>query len=162
MTRKHPALFKSRKHNHARCITSAMKAADAVCAERGARLTPLRKQVLEMIWARHEPMLAYDLLEQLRDENRRAAPPTVYRALDFLLEHGLIHRIESLNAYVGCCDPIEQHAGQFLICGRCNAVVEMEDDEISRLMNERAQQAGFRVQRQTVELQGLCSQCDSV
>jgi len=160
MSKKSPALFKSQKHNHARCIASALDAAEVVCADRGARLTALRKQVLEMIWARHEPMLAYDLLEQLRSENRRAAPPTVYRALDFLLEQGLIHRIESLNAYVGCSDPVEQHAGQFLICGQCKAVVEMEDEEINRLMNERARQAGFRVQRQTVELQGLCSRCD--
>ncbi len=155
------SLFKTQKHNHARCVASALAAADAVCTRRGARLTPLRKQVLEMIWARHQPMLAYDLLEQLRSENRRAAPPTVYRALDFLLEHGLIHRIESLNAYIGCSDPVKNHAGQFLICDRCKSVVELGDTEINQLMTKKAKQAGFRVQHQTIELQGVCTHCDS-
>lgn len=151
--------FKARNHNHARCMSSALKAAEGICAQHSARFTPIRRRVFEMIWAQHQPTLAYDLLDKLRAQRHNAAPPTVYRALDFLLEHGLIHRIESLNAYVGCGDPSAHHKGQFLICTMCNAVAELDDDEIGKLVNRKARQAGFHVQEQTIEVSGLCPDC---
>jgi len=137
----------------------ALAAASALCAQRGARLTPLRRRVLEMVWARHEPVLAYDLLDRLRREKQRAAPPTIYRALEFLLAHGLIHRIESLNAYIGCVDPTVEHASQFLICQQCRTVAELDDPDIGRVVRARAHRAGFHVLQSTVEVAGLCPVC---
>jgi hypothetical protein len=90
-------MFEPKSHDHAHCIEDAIDRAELVCGARGARLTDIRRHVLELIWKRHEPVGAYDLLDELRATHRRAAPPTVYRALDFLMENGLVHRIESLE-----------------------------------------------------------------
>ena len=93
-------------HDHSRCVAEALAEAEALCAKQGTRLTTLRKRVLELVWASHKPLGAYDILGVLSEEDgRRAAPPTVYRALDFLLENGLVHRIASLNAFIGCVHP---------------------------------------------------------
>lgn len=151
--------FRDHAHDHASCVDDALAQAELNCARRGVRLTRIRRRVLELIWRRHEPVKAYDLLDQLRDEHRSAAPPTVYRALDFLLAEGLIHRIESLNAYVGCGDPSHPHRGQFLICQRCNAVAELNDSDISNLLGGKARQMGFRVNWQTIEINGICPSC---
>ena len=97
--------FDSDGHDHRRCVADALDKAEALCSDRGARLTKLRCRVLELVWNSHAPIGAYDVLRRLSQEHQSAAPPTVYRALDFLLEQGLIHRIESLNAYIGCPVP---------------------------------------------------------
>ncbi|MFC1664538.1 Fur family transcriptional regulator [Pseudomonadota bacterium] len=153
--------FQSPKHNHARCMQGAINTAADLCTQRGVRLTPLRQRVLELIWRGHEPVLAYDLLEQLRSEHRAAAPPTVYRALDFLLEQGLIHRIQSLKAFVACGDPtLSPHSSQFLICTQCNAIAELADREIGRLVARKATASGFTVHNQTIEIRGLCPRCE--
>ena len=152
--------FKSKSHDHRHCVAAALAAAEELCADRGLRLTALRRRVLELIWGRHRPARAYDLLDQLRGERRRAAPPTVYRALEFLLAHGLVHRIETLNAYVGCGEPGSRHAGQFLICRDCHAVAELDDPEIAHIVADKADRLGFRVQRQTIEVIGICPDCD--
>ena len=146
-------------HDHDRCIADALEMAEAVCARRGARLTPLRRRVLELVWNSHRPAGAYAILDQLREGDRGAAPPTVYRALDFLMEQGLIHRIESLNAFVGCDHPEDRHVSQFLICTRCNGAVEIEDRGIANAVKKSAAEAGFTVNRFTVELQGTCPAC---
>ena len=146
-------------HDHARCTDEALATAEALCAEKGLRLTELRRRVLELVWSKHEPARAYDLLEELRSERRRAAPPTVYRALEFLIENGLVHRIESLNAYVGCAGPRNPHVGQFLICRKCSAVAELDGGEIARMVSRKARDLGFKVERQTIEVAGLCPQC---
>lgn len=151
--------FHETAHDHGHCIDEALQAAETICTETGSRLTPLRRRVLEMVWQSHEPVGAYDLLDRLREERHRAAPPTVYRALDFLLAHGLIHRIESLNAYVGCGEPRTDHGGQFLICGHCGSVAELDDHDILDMIQAKARRQGFRVQRQTVEVLGLCPNC---
>ena len=103
-------------------------AAEKLCAAKGLRFTPLRRRVLELVWSGHKPVGAYALLDQLRDEDLGSAPPTVYRALDFLIEHGLIHRIERMNAFIGCSHPGEAHRGFFLICGECGNAEELESD----------------------------------
>jgi Fur family zinc uptake transcriptional regulator len=151
--------FPKEGHDHDRCVDDALAAAEQRCARRAAALTPLRRRVLELVWQSHGPVRAYDLLDRLRAERRGAAPPTVYRALDFLLGQGLIHRIESLNAYVGCSDPDRKHGGQFLICGRCGTVAELDDDDIARAVAGRARALGFAVERQTIEVMGLCPRC---
>ena len=151
--------FQSGRHNHRHCVSDALQAAEEVCKARGLRLTPLRRRVLEMIWGSHAPARAYDLLDKLRTERRGAAPPTVYRALDFLCECGLAHRIKSLNAYVGCGDPRFDHAGQFLICRGCEAVAELDAPEISDAITDKAREAGFEAAAQTIEITGLCPDC---
>jgi len=146
-------------HDHTRCIADAMGMAEAVCAKHGARLTPIRRRVLELVWNSHRPVGAYAILDHLREGDKGAAPPTVYRALDFLMEQGLIHRIESLNAFVGCDHPEDRHVSQFLICTRCNGAVEIQDRGIANAVKKSAAEAGFTVNRFTVELQGTCPDC---
>lgn len=151
--------FEARNHDHTRCIRSALDQAGVVCRARGLRLTPRRRRVLELIWQEHAPVKAYDILQQLQRERANAAPPTVYRALTFLLEAGFVHRIESLNAYVGCGDPSQPHGGQFLICRNCGAVAEINDPAITRLLGREAGKLGFVADRQMVEINGLCPSC---
>jgi len=153
------ARFADEGHDHRRCVADAVQTADGLCAGRGVRLTKLRRRVLELVWTSHAPIGAYDVLRRLSREHDGAAPPTVYRALDFLLEQGLIHRIESLNAFVGCADPAESHASQFLICQDCGAAAELQDPAINRALARSAGSLGFVVKDKTVELRGLCAQC---
>ena len=149
-----------RPHDHSHCVRDALAEAEALCARDGLRLTALRKRVLELVWASHKPLGAYDILGVLTEEDgRRAAPPTVYRALEFLLENGLVHRIASLNAFVGCNHPGEAHQGQFLICRACHAATELEQPAISRAIIDGAAGVGFVVEGQTVEVVGLCAGC---
>jgi Fur family zinc uptake transcriptional regulator len=94
--------FVGPNHKHAYCLKSALVKVELRCNQRGLRLTAIRRRVLELVWKNHEPVKAYDILEILKTEKKGAAPPTVYRALDFLLQEGFVHKIESLNAYIGC------------------------------------------------------------
>lgn len=150
----------SRPHDHSRCVSHALAEAESICTRQGLRLTALRKRVLELVWQSHKPLGAYDILGVLSEEDgRRAAPPTVYRALDFLLENGLVHRIASLNAFVGCNQPEHAHQGQFLICRSCHAAIELEQAAISQAIVASAQAVGFSVEGQTVEVVGLCAGC---
>lgn len=153
--------FAGEGHDHGLCMAKALDEAERLCARRGARLTKLRKRVLALIWTSHSPVGAYDLLAHLGREHGRAAPPTVYRALEFLLEHGLVHRIESLNAFVGCPQPGQSHFGQFLICRDCGAAAEMQDRTIDRAISAQAAACGFAVEAKTVEVRGLCPACQS-
>lgn len=131
----------------------------SVCRERGLRLTHLREQVLRLIADAERPVKAYALLEQMRDERGPVAPPTVYRALDFLLEHGFIHKLESINAFVGCHQPRQQHSVPFLICKRCLATVELEEEAVTQLLMQQARALGFEPHAQTLEVHGLCADC---
>ena len=147
-------------HDHTHCVSHALAEADTLCARAGVRLTELRKRVLELVWQSHKPLGAYDILAVLSEQDgRRAAPPTVYRALDFLLENGLVHRIASLNAFVGCSHPEHAHQGQFLICRSCHAAIELEQPAISQAIVDGAAGVGFSVESQTVEVVGLCAGC---
>ena len=135
-----------------------------LCLRRGVRLTPLRRQVLGMILGSPVPVGAYHLLDQLRATRAGAAPPTVYRALDFLMEQHLIHRIERLAAFVGCNHPdadghAHAHTAQFLICKRCGRVAELEDGELEQALGRAAQRTGFAVSGATVEAEGTCATC---
>ena len=152
-------MFVARSHDHVSCVETALGRADRVCLARSVRLTLLRRQVLALIWRRHEPVGAYDLLDELKATHPRAAPPTVYRALEFLIKQGLVHKIESLNAYIGCTRPEVLHSGQFLICTGCASIGELDDPEIARAVSCRAAALGFVVERQTIEVHGLCADC---
>ena len=147
-------------HDHSHCVHDALSTAEQLCAESGARLTPLRRRVLELVWDSHRPLGAYELLNQLTAEGHKPAPPTVYRALDFLLEQKLIHRIASRNAFVGCSHPGAAHAGYFLLCEACGNAEEIADAaRLVNAVNKAASTAGFDIHSQTLELTGLCRHC---
>ena len=152
----------NRPHDHSHCVHSALAEADALCTRQGLRLTALRRRVLELVWQSHKPLGAYDILAVLSEQDgRRAAPPTVYRALDFLLDNGLVHRIASLNAFIGCIHPEHPHQGQFLICRSCHTAIELEQPSIAEAIEAAARNVGFAVEGQTVEVVGLCTPCRS-
>ena len=151
--------FATAAHDHGRCIKTALAKAEQACVTSGKRLTPLRRRVLELVWGSHEPVKAYELLALLGQEREQAAPPTVYRALDFLQDAGLVHRIASLNAFVGCGEPREGHVSQFLICTACGTVAELADPALSRRIADCAERLGFRVARETMEIEGTCRNC---
>jgi len=148
-----------REHDHGACVTDELEAAAALCARRGERFTPLRRRVLELVWSSHQPIGAYAILDKLREEGRAAAPPTVYRALDFLLAHFIVHRIASMNAYVGCEHPGEAHAVQFLICRACGMAAEIHDPAMSEAIARSATRVGFTIEHRVIELAGLCAKC---
>jgi len=145
-------------HDHQSCMATAIAKAEQVCESRNQRFTKLRKRIFELIWQQHKPIRAYDILGQLQQDGR-AAPPTVYRALDFLLELGLIHRIESMNAFVGCNNPEQKHEGQFFICNNCGAFVELDSTSINSAISHSAEHSGFEIQQRTIEITGLCPEC---
>lgn len=151
--------FIDHNHDHNACRGEAVERAELICTQRGVRLTDIRKRVLELVWRGHKPLGAYEILELLQKERSGAAPPTVYRALDFLLEHGLIHRIESLNAFVGCTDPETPHRAQFLICEKCGTTAELNDPRIDAAISDQANAVGFSVLRRTIEVEGTCPHC---
>jgi Fur family zinc uptake transcriptional regulator len=140
-------------------LHTLLEHADAQCLARGVRFTPIRRRVLELIAANGGGLKAYDLLDQLSAEHAAARPPTIYRALEFLIQQGLVHRIESQSAYVACACPEHAHGFQLLICRACGQVKEIHFDEISEQLATRAGHQGFRVERQTIELIGLCALC---
>ena len=144
--------------------TRLLDRAAAICERRGARLTTLRRQVLGLVLDSAKPAGAYDLLDRLRPQHKGAAPQTVYRALDFLLEQGLIHKVERLAAFVGCVhggeeDPAHPHAVQFLICRRCGGVAELSDPAIGQALRRAAGDTGFTLLGSTVEAEGVCAVC---
>ncbi len=148
-------------HDHSACVRRALDHAEAHCRTQGLRLTDTRRRVLEIICQRHEPAKAYDILERLGNDGRRAAPPTVYRALDFLLDACLVHRIDSLNAYVACAHPAARHSAQLLVCSHCEQVAEIEDPKIQAVLVQGASKLGFQIDHQTVEIHGCCPRCQS-
>ncbi|MFZ5722141.1 MAG: Fur family transcriptional regulator [Pseudomonadota bacterium] len=147
------------RHDHRHCQRDALAAAETACNRSGARLTPIRRRVLELIWSSHEPLGAYVLLDRLAGDGRRPAPPTVYRALDFLVQQGLVHRIDSLNAFVGCPHPGESHRTLFLICRRCHRAQELPATTIARTVATEAGELGFEPEKMTLEVVGLCRHC---
>ncbi len=149
--------------DHAHDRRSMMSRVELACAERGLRFTDLRKRVFELIVDSDKPVKAYDLLEHVRRHGTGpAAPPTVYRALDFLMAHGFIHKLETLNAFVPCPHPDAGHeAGQFLVCERCQSVLELDSDALGERIVQQARAQGFEVRRHVVEVYGVCAACRS-
>ncbi len=162
---KHPTLSPApgarplRAHDHTHCVADALAAAEARCGESGAQLTPIRRRVLELVWSSHAPIGAYDILARLGQETGKVQPPTVYRALEFLKAQGLIHRIESRNAFIGCAQPEAAHEGQFLLCRSCGDAAELLADKTLAALDRQATALGYTVEHRTVELEGLCPRC---
>lgn len=152
-------VFNAGGHDHAACISDALTRAETLCAQQGLRLTAIRRRVLELIWDNHRPAKAYDLLHRIGQERGGAAPPTVYRALDFLLEAGLIHKIESLNAFIGCDDGHGASHPKFLICRTCERVAEIPSPDVDTALAREARRAGFVIDHETIEIGGICQAC---
>ncbi len=146
-------------HDHAGCSAEALAGAEALAAAKGLRLTPVRRRVLEILLEAHRAMGAYDVLQRLAAEGFGNQPPVVYRALEFLVDQGLAHRIQRLNAFTACMDPGHDHAPAFLICRDCSAVAEAPAASVREALEMAAAAVGFTVERSTVEALGLCPAC---
>ena len=146
-------------HDHRDCRRRALDEAERQVAVRGLRLTDIRRRVLDILLESHAALGAYDVLARLNAEGRNAQPPIAYRALDFLVENGFAHRIESLNAFVACSCPEDAHRPAFLICRGCRKVAETPAVPMRRALAAEADALGFRIEGVTVEAQGLCPGC---
>ncbi|SDC17592.1 transcriptional repressor [Acinetobacter boissieri] len=147
-------------HDHADLNTRLLEA-ESLCSSHHARLTPLRKEVLSLILQAQGPIGAYDILAQIKNtSDKPAAPPTVYRSLDFLLDMGLIHRLSSINAFIPCCHPREGHQAAFLICSNCKAVKEASADSALNQLYTLADSDQFKIHHTTIEISGTCNQCN--
>ena len=147
------------RHDHAGCAAGTLARAEAVAAAQGLRLTPVRRRTLEILLEAHRALGAYEVLERLGAEGFGRQPPVVYRALDFLVDAGLAHRVQRLNAFAACMHPGEAHQPAFLICRSCNAVAEAPAARVRVALEAAAAPAGFTVERATVEALGLCGAC---
>ena len=145
-------------HDHSHCIKGSMDAAKSYCAENSLKFTPVRQRVFEILIQEHKAMGAYDILAILAAEGLGSQPPVVYRALDFLVKHKFVHRIERLNAYIACGEPGSGHAPAFMICRSCTTVAEMDAKKVSGL-SEVAGEMGFAIEAMNVEAEGLCPSC---
>ncbi len=146
-------------HAHKDCVSEALLNAEAVCRDREARFTKLRRKVLRLIWASHRPAKAYDILKKLGVGTAGAKPPTVYRALDFLLVNGLAHRLNSLNAYVGCSHPLQHDECYFLFCSTCGEIEECCSGELKRAIRKATGRNQFEPRHTTLEIEGKCREC---
>lgn len=146
-------------HDHRRCIQSALTGAEARVRDNGVRLTPVRRRTLEILLERHGAMGAYEVLDRLAAEGFGHQPPVAYRALEFLVENGLVHRIRRLNGFAACTHPGGDHHAAFLICRACNALAEIADAPMQRALEQGAAHAGFTVERASIEALGLCAGC---
>ena len=140
-------------------VTRVLEQAETLCHERGVRLTAQRKSVLRLLCLSDKALGAYELLDQMRGVIKNPTPAVVYRALDFLLEQGLVHKLETQHAYISCTHPEHPHSSQFLICDDCGDVTEIEDFSMSKRLKEMSKSKGFRAKRPVVELLGTCEQC---
>ncbi|MDP1670022.1 Fur family transcriptional regulator [Phaeovulum sp.] len=146
-------------HDHARCSHNLLARAEAIAAAQGARFTPVRRRVLEILLEAHRAVGAYEVLERLAAEGFGKQPPVAYRALEFLVEHGLAHRVRRLNAFAACTHPGESHAPVFLICRICGAVAEVPAPALRAALDAAAAPLGFVAERCTIEALGLCPAC---
>ncbi len=147
------------RHEHAHCADDVLARAEALTQEKGVRLTPVRKRTLEILLEAHRALGAYDVLQRLAAEGFGNQPPVAYRALDFLVEQGLAHRIRRLNAFTACMHPGEAHAPAFLICRTCDAVAEAPAAPVRAALDEAAATLGFVIERSNIEALGLCPGC---
>ncbi|MDX1483953.1 MAG: Fur family transcriptional regulator [Alphaproteobacteria bacterium] len=153
-----PAAFE-RGHDHQRCVRQALDAATLHCRREGVRLTPLRRKVLLAVWDSHIPLGAYQICDALAAHGDRVLPPTVYRALEFLERNGLVHRIPSANAFIGCNQPGAHHHGRYLICRDCGLVAELPAGDLVDTVRRDAGHFDFAVERVRLEALGRCPDC---
>jgi Fur family zinc uptake transcriptional regulator len=140
---------------------AALTLAEEYCRERGEKLTPIRRKVLELLLNSGRATKAYSLLDEMRQIHPGSAPPTVYRALDFLLSAGLVHRIESINAFTVCHDLTQCQHGILVVCQQCGSVTELHQPKLRQALVAQIQDAGYRLASDEIELKGLCAACQA-
>ena len=144
----------------ARLAAKWRKLAEERCADKGERLTPARLAVYAEMLACGRPLSAYELIALLEQrQERKIAPLTVYRHLDFLMRTGLVHRLESAQTYFPCDHPDHAHKSQFLLCSSCGHVDEVESSGLETLLSQIADERGFRPENAVVEIKGVCGTC---
>lgn len=150
-----------RAHDHEICIAAAHARAEKLFIARGLKLTPLRRRVFEEIARSHDAVGAYDVLDRLaRKSGERIAPISVYRALDALLEAGVVHRLESRNAFFACHAPHAPAARHIaLLCETCGAVSEIDGGTVHAAIDDALSGAGFKARQAVVEIAGRCAPC---
>jgi Fur family zinc uptake transcriptional regulator len=154
------SVFPAPDHDHGRCSADALAHAETVCRARSQKLTSIRRQVLEALLSSHKPLGAYELIERAGETGTRPAPITIYRALDFLRENGLVHRIESRNAFIACSHNHDVDAMVvFLICENCGAVGEAPAKAVADSLKAAARAAGFSPKSPVIEIGGVCAHC---
>ena len=146
-------------HDHHHCIAESLAAAEALATSRGLRLTPVRRRTLEILLEEHRAMGAYEVLDRLAGEGFGRQPPVVYRALEFLVEHGMAHRVQRLNAFAACAPPGHSHQPAFLICDGCNSIAEAPAEQVLRALSSVAGQSGFTISAVSLEAVGRCAAC---
>lgn len=161
MTSTHTLPNRASNHDHAVCIDQAMQQAEELCQQKQIRLTELRKQVLSLVWQTHKPIGAYAIMEllQVASSRRQVAPPTVYRTLDFLVEHGFVHKVHTLNAFIGCSNPQSEQCNALLICTVCGYTEEVPNNTIQQAIRVSASKQKFSVEEQILEIAGCCLHC---
>lgn len=147
-------------HDHSHCTGTGLARAEALMADRKVRLTPVRRRTLEILLEEHRALGAYDVLQQLAADGFGNQPPVAYRALEFLVEQGLAHRVQRLNAFTACMHPGEAHAPAFLICRACNSVAETSAAPVRAALEAAALEVGFTIERSNIEALGLCPSCE--
>ncbi|KIZ33844.1 MULTISPECIES: transcriptional repressor [Rhodopseudomonas] len=154
--------FPAPDHDHDRCTADAIAHAEQVCAGRARNFTPIRRHVLRALLSSHRPLGAYEVIDELARHMPRPAPITVYRALDFLMQNGLVHRIESRNAFLACAhDHADASAVAFLICDSCGSVGELPATPVAKALNDAARLTGFTPKLSVVEITGICAHCQA-
>lgn len=147
------------KHDHEKCSGAALRRAEGIAEARNVRLTPVRRRTLEILLEEHRALGAYEVLERLALEGFGKQPPVAYRALEFLVENGLAHRIRRLNAFVACSHAGEEHNPAFLICDGCGTVAEASGQATRHALESAAKEMGFAVERTSIEAVGVCPDC---
>jgi Fur family zinc uptake transcriptional regulator len=148
-------------HAHGDSQEAALTLAEDYCRERGEKLTPIRRKVLELLLNSGRATKAYSLLDEMRQIHPGSAPPTVYRALDFLLSAGLVHRIESINAFTVCHDLTQCQHGILVVCQQCGSVTELHQPKLRQALVAQIEDAGYRLASDEIELKGLCAACQA-
>lgn len=159
--RHEPDLVGFERHDHARCVSSAIADAEARCAAEGLRFTPVRRKAFEILLQEHRALGAYEILDRLRKAGFGSQPPVAYRALEFLVSHGFAHKVERLNAFVACAHPGASHSPAFMICRVCDTVAEAQSQPARGALGAAARAAGFQIERTVVEAEGVCPACSA-
>jgi Fur family transcriptional regulator, zinc uptake regulator len=151
--------FPSPHHNHEKCTADLISRAERTCVGRGSKLTGQRRDVLACVGQSHAAVGAYDIIERMAEKGPRPAPITIYRALDFLMAHGLIHKVESRNAFVACSHAHDGEPAALMVCTGCGTVAEREVPEAFAAMARAATDSGFRAEHTVIEMSGQCCLC---
>lgn len=156
-----PASSDTSASRSAHRVDDALAVAETLCARRGRRFTPIRRKVLELLLRHQRSLKAYELLDEIRAIHPNATPPTVYRALDFLLEEGLVHRVDTLNTFIACGDADGAPHNLLVVCTGCGAVAEIHDDVVRKRLADRIDKAGFKLAGGEMEVKAVCKDCQA-